>query len=327
MAGDVGTASTQSFQVISQVQPPVSGQTDQQVFFISISGQLLLNDAGLTSQPLIDMTGNVTITIGAGPDFTLSTTGTVDVYKVGNVASGAAYFVLNTGNGLTTPELYGVLKLDTNFGFLIPYGITAQATAVLEVNTTPSVQTVQIALAGIPGDQLFTDSNTSDVANLPQSIGASATFNSSIAANLLNLFTTNKITLDDSTTNKNDPAPTVTAESDPVTGNDMWIITSVLNGVTSQYFIRDIPADSTTGTAAYLQIDSETQTFNLRPETFLLQISGQLTVKEGGSTYFSLRAPSRSKSPIPISSSSPWPISTSRVPRLPKSPWPPPIRC
>ncbi len=289
MAGDVGTASTESFQVISQVQPPVAGATNQQVFFISISGQLLLNDAGLTSQPLIDMTGNVTITISPEPNFTLSATGTVDVYKVGNVASGAAYFVLNTGNGLSTPELYGVLKLDTNFGFLIPYGITAQATAVLEVNTTPEVQTVKIALAGIPGDQLFTDMNTSDVASLPQSIGSSASFNSSIAAGLLSLFESNNIVLDDSMTNTNDPPPTVTAESDPVTGNDMWIISAVINGVTSQYFIRDIPADPTTGAAAFLQIDSETQTFSLRPETFLLQISGQLTLKEGGSTYFSLR--------------------------------------
>ena len=170
-AGDMSAASTETFQVISQVEPPVAGQTDQRVFFISVSGQILLNDAGITSQPLIDIYGNATVTIGAGPVFTLSASGTVSVYKLGNVASGAAYFVFNASAGLTTPELYGVLKLDTNFGFLKPYGITAQATAVLEANTTSTIQTVQIALTGIPGDEICTDSNTGDVSALPQSLG------------------------------------------------------------------------------------------------------------------------------------------------------------
>ena len=259
------------------------------MFFIQISGELLLNDAGLTSGPLVDITGSVMLTVGAGPVFTLSANGTVFVYKVGNIASGAAYFVLNASAGLSQPKFYGVLKLDTNFGFLKPYGITAQATAVLEINTTAQIQTVQIALQGIPGDQLFTDPNTGDVANLPQSLGGSAPFNSSIAANLLALFSQNGITLDDSSTNKSDPAPTVTAESDPVTGNLMWIITSVINGVTSRFYIRNIPADSSAGTAAHLEIDTEVQTFNIRPQTFLLQISGQLTVAESGTTYFTIR--------------------------------------
>ncbi len=201
--------------------------------------------------------------------------------------------MLNTGNGLSTPEFYGVLKLDTNFAFLQPYGITAQATALLEVNTTSAIQTVQIALPGFPGDQLFTDSNTADAANLPQSLGGSAPFNSSIAANLLALFQQNGITLDDSATNSKDPAPTVTAESDPANGDTMWIITSVINSVTSRYYVRSIPADPTAGTAAYLAIDTELQTFNIRPESFLLQLSGQLTLTATISgtkqTFFSIR--------------------------------------
>ncbi len=288
-AGDTGTASTQTFQVITQLAPPVAGQSNQQVFFISISGELKLDVPGGPS-PLLDITGEVTLTIGAGPVFTLDATGTVFVFKVGNVASGAAHFVLNASSGLTVPEFYGVLKLDTNFGFLLPYGITAAATAVLEVNTTSVIQTVQIALTGIPGDMLFDDSTLGDVSALPQSLGGSATFNQSIAANLLSLFQQNGIVLDDSSTVKTDPAPTVTAESDNVTGNFMWIITSVINGVTSRYYIRSIAADASTGTTAHLEIDTEIQTFNLRPETFTLQVSGQLTLHpKGQSQFFSLR--------------------------------------
>ena len=293
-AGDTGTASTQQFQVISQLAPPAAGQSTQQVFFIQISGELKLDVPGGPS-PLLDITGEVTLTIGAGPVFTLDATGTVFVFKVGNVASGAAHFVLNTGAGFAVPELYGVLKLDTNFGFLLPYGITAQATAVLEVNTTSVIQTVQIALTGIPGDMLFNDPNTADVANLPQSIGGSAAFNQSIAMNLLALFQQNGIVLDDSATNTKDPAPTVTAEADNVTGSLMWIITSVKSGVTSRYYVRSIAADSSTGTSAHLEIDTEIQTFNLRPQTFLLQVSGQLTLmvtlpgQAKPSLFFSMR--------------------------------------
>ncbi len=295
-AGDTSSASSQSFQVISQLAPPAAGQTTQQVFFIKISGELLLNDAGLTAGPLVDITGSVMLTIAAGPVFTLDASGTVFVYKLGNIASGAAHFVLNSGAGLALPELYGVLKLDTNFGFLKPYGITAQATAVLELNTTSSIQTVQIALQGLPGDLLFTDPSTGDVSQLPQSLGGSGAFTTSNASSLYLLFTQNGITLDDSTTVKSDPAPTVTAESDPVTGNLMWIVTSVLNGVTSRYYIRDIPADSSTNTSAHLEIDTELQTFNLRPETFLLQVSGELTIapattdsNPNPTPYFSIR--------------------------------------
>ncbi len=83
LAGDLGTASTQAFQAISQVAP----NDPQRVFFISVSGELILNDAGITSQPLLDIYGGVTVTIGAGPDFTLSAAGSVVVYKLGNVAS------------------------------------------------------------------------------------------------------------------------------------------------------------------------------------------------------------------------------------------------
>ncbi len=73
--------------MISQLRRRHAGQTNQQVFFIQISGELLLNDAGLTSDPLVDITGIVMLTVGAGPVFTLSANGTVSVYKVGNIAS------------------------------------------------------------------------------------------------------------------------------------------------------------------------------------------------------------------------------------------------
>ena len=66
----------------------------------------------------------------------LTASGTIQVIKLGNLASGAATFVLQTGDSLADTELWGVAAFSTNFDFLHTYGIDLQGHALLEINTT-----------------------------------------------------------------------------------------------------------------------------------------------------------------------------------------------
>src|SRR5581483_11055138 len=158
--GDQGVGSTYSFRTIDQVQQQ-SG-TEQRDFFIELSGGMALNSGGLfgdtIQDPLLGITGDVKLTINTtdGLHLELKANGTMTIYKIGNIASGAADFVLDVGAGLSNVTFYGVAAFATNFDFLQQYGIYLQGSALLEVNLTTQTQTPSISLAGIPGDAIFT---------------------------------------------------------------------------------------------------------------------------------------------------------------------------
>src|SRR5262249_52967207 len=110
---------------------------------------------------LLKISGDVKLTIRSdaqGTRFELTASGSIFVFKIGDIASGAADFVLNIGSGLSNISFYGVAAIATNFDFLAQYGIHLSGQALLEINTTSSQQDVSSSLAGIPGDAIFSTS-------------------------------------------------------------------------------------------------------------------------------------------------------------------------
>jgi len=86
-----------------------------------------------------------------GLRFALTASGTIKVIKLGNLASGAATFVLQTGDSLADTELWGVAAFSTNFDFLHTYGVDLQGHALLQINTTDHAKIERLSLEGIPG--------------------------------------------------------------------------------------------------------------------------------------------------------------------------------
>ena len=163
-AGNPGAAGSATFKLVDQLPASAassSSSTDGRVFFIAISGGVDLNAAGLFDtggKPLLSIHGGIELDIGSKtlPDgstqarFLLTANGTVYVYKIGNIASGAATFVLQVG-GSTGIQFWGVAAIQTNFDFLQQYGIYLSGTALLQINMTGSDHTETLTLAGHPG--------------------------------------------------------------------------------------------------------------------------------------------------------------------------------
>ena len=149
------------------------------MFFIALSGGMNLQAGGLfgdtPDEPLLAITGSVELTIGTDPvthdtRIELTASGTITVIKIGNIASGAADFVLQTGSSLSDIEFYGVAAIQTNFDFLQQYGVYLSGMALIEINTTSTDKQVTLSLAGVPGDGLFEVPNgnySSMISSLP----------------------------------------------------------------------------------------------------------------------------------------------------------------
>jgi hypothetical protein len=167
-SGNPGQNSSQGFQVIETVKhDDVSqgGQALGKVFFIEISGGIKLQGLGFTDEPIIDIRGGVTLEIGqfvlpsggTVARFTVDAHGTIKIIKLGNIGSAAARLVLQVGDTVSgDPEIWGVAKIQANFDFLKNYGIFAEGSALLQLNTTPTPKTEKIVLEGIPGDVMKT---------------------------------------------------------------------------------------------------------------------------------------------------------------------------
>ena len=144
-AGNQGLASTQSFTV---VQPAKN-------FFIELSGGLILNAAGFTSSPLLQITADVKLTVDTTSDpgntvFSLSFGGQMSIYGLGTVGATSGIFVLDLSNNLSSvPQLWGAATLATNFSGLQKYGITIDATGTLEINTTEQEHIETLSLPGL----------------------------------------------------------------------------------------------------------------------------------------------------------------------------------
>src|SRR5262249_7296945 len=155
------------FKLVSQLQAPGSGSSDNRVFFISLSGGVQLQAGGLfgdtPDQPLLAIRGQAELTIGTKTladgstqtRFQLTASGTVGLIKIGNSASGAPVFVLQTASSLSSVQFYGVAAIQTNLDFLQQYGLFITGSALLEINTTSTTQTETLSLEGIPGGPIF----------------------------------------------------------------------------------------------------------------------------------------------------------------------------
>ena len=163
--GDTGVGGTAGFHVIDQLTTADTATpgnpSPSRVFFIEISGKMLLQAFGFTDEPILEIRGKVVLEIGTVhvvdhdvTRFTLDASGTVKVIKLGNIASGAAHFVLEIGGGLGDTKLYGVAAFETNLAFLHPYAdLTGRV--VLLINTDSIVHNETISLEGVPGDAIF----------------------------------------------------------------------------------------------------------------------------------------------------------------------------
>src|SRR5207253_7321116 len=130
-----------AFEQVQAAPDPTTGATPNKVFFIDLSGGIQLWFVPLfPDQPVLEIRGKATLEIGkrtlpngsTRTRFALNASGTIDVVDpIGNIASGAAAFVLETGNSLADTEFWGVAAFETNFDFLKDYGINLQGRALL----------------------------------------------------------------------------------------------------------------------------------------------------------------------------------------------------
>ncbi|MEW6157129.1 MAG: calcium-binding protein, partial [Verrucomicrobiota bacterium] len=266
-SGTTGEAGTAKFKVINQAP----------AFELSLSGGLELNAAGLTSEPLIDIRGQVTLNIqqsvdaatGAiGARFTVDLSGTIKLIYLGNIGSAAGRFVFDTGglfmpngdiNPNFNPKLWGVLKLQANLAKLEDFGIHFDADLLLTLNTTTEDRTETISLEGIKGDLLFSISNASSIiSELPASQGGLT--GSALPTALNSAFTAQGVTLANGST--------IEKLSE---GN--WRIEEPNVGQTKgrQFFVVQ--------EGSSLKIHGESQTFQLDKLTFAIQATGELVFR------------------------------------------------
>ncbi len=139
-AGNQGTASAASFTVIAPAQS----------FYIELSGGIILNAAGFTSSPLMQLSADVKLEIDSrNKIFKLSFNGQLSIYKLGTVGATAGFFELDLSNQLASgPQIWGVATLATNFSALQPYGIFLYGSGTLQINLTQQEHDDTLTLPG-----------------------------------------------------------------------------------------------------------------------------------------------------------------------------------
>ena len=120
-------------------------------FYIELSGGILLQAAGLTSEPLMDLKAEVILEIdSARKVFTLTFDGQLSIIKLGPVGATAGRFVLDMGDpSSSVPKFWGVASIETNFSKLQPYGLDLYGKGFLEINTTSEVKNETLTLKGL----------------------------------------------------------------------------------------------------------------------------------------------------------------------------------
>jgi len=246
--GNVNLAESISFTTIGQATS----------FVIELSGGLTLQAADFLDEPLLSMRGEVNLDINLTDlVFTLDMSGTVSIIEVGVIGSAAGRFTLDTGASIgATPNLWGVLKLETNLTFLEEYGITMEGQALLAVNTTALEKIEVLNLKGIPGDVLFT-AEPGDLSDLADG--------STLSSAWVNRFAAAGVTV----------APSATV--DEIVTDTSWKVTD--GEVT--YFIDLVPGpDDGTTADDTVEVTGEDQAFVLAAESFLVQVIGQATLAD-----------------------------------------------
>ena len=307
-AGNPGTAGTQSFKLVQPLPAPTAGQTPDKVFFIDISGGMQLWFVPLVSdQPVLEIRGKVTLEFGNRtlPDgstkfrFTIDASGTIDVYKIGNIASGAAAFVLEVGDSFSDSSFWGVAAFATNFDFLQPYGIDLRGSAMLQINTSNRVQTETISLEGIPGGVIFAlpvAANAGLLAALPTD-----TFNPiALPSGWTTAFSPAGLTTDrdaDGIAGAADATQAVTLNSGQVfkleNFGGLTLLNATIEGIVSgkewrikngdgkQFFVN---RETDVNGNDILVVRGEARTYELAPQSFEVEVVGGLTIKDPTTT-------------------------------------------
>ena len=142
-AGNAAVTSASTFRLITR------GSS----FYIELSGGILLQAAGLTDEPLMDLRARVILEIdSARRVFTLTFDGQLSLIKLGTVGATSGRFVLDMGDpSSSAPQFWGVATLETNFSALQPLGISMFAKGTLQINTTGQVKNETLVLKGLGG--------------------------------------------------------------------------------------------------------------------------------------------------------------------------------
>ncbi|HEX5858381.1 MAG TPA: hypothetical protein VFY91_09765, partial [Microbacterium sp.] len=153
-AGNLSAAGIQKFRLIAQ------GTS----FYIELSGGVMLQAAGLISEPLMHIRGGVTLEIDtARLLFILTFSGQISVAGLGTLGATAGRFILLVGDEASNPmhpvpQFWGVASIETNFKVLEQYGLFLTGSAQLRINLTNQVKTETLTLLGVgPGGTDLTE--------------------------------------------------------------------------------------------------------------------------------------------------------------------------
>jgi hypothetical protein len=285
-AGNPAAAEQQkSFQLIEAVPLAEPGQPATRVFFIEISGGFKLQGLGFTDEPIVDIRGKVVMEIGDFPApnnqtvtrFSIDASGTIKIIKLGNIGSVGARFILQTGDTVTgNPEFWGVAKVQVNLDFLKNYGIFAEGSALLQINTTPTVKSEKIFLEGVPGDLIAEDLNL-DLSALSNSVLGE------VAAPIWDLSQVDIDPLRPGIQTINLAGAMVQT----VVRGQKWKISTkdaVDPEKSGPTFFLALEQSDEAGGGLDLNLRTDTQTFDLAAESFSIEIVGSLRIKANGSS-------------------------------------------
>ena len=120
-------------------------------FYIELSGGIMLQAAGLTDEPILDLRAQVTLEIDPTHKVVkLTFDGQLSLIKLGTVGATSGRFILDMGDPSNpVPQFWGVATVETNFSKLKPYGLDVSAKGVLQINLTGQDRTETLTLKGL----------------------------------------------------------------------------------------------------------------------------------------------------------------------------------
>ena len=84
--------------------------------------------------------------------FSMDFNGELKLYKLGSVGASAGRFVVDNSNTLSsTPQIWGVATIETNFSFLEQYGVFMFAKGTFQLNLTEHQKVETLTLRGLDG--------------------------------------------------------------------------------------------------------------------------------------------------------------------------------